>query len=91
MWGFWDGAHWLNSAPIYNLDWSLKPSGEVWQTLTQKSWQTHTSGKTDGQGVYSLRAYKGTYKITAKVHGKSCTVPFVLRGDSSTTIKLECD
>ena len=34
MWGFWDGDHWLGNAPIYNRDWSLKPSGEVWQRLT---------------------------------------------------------
>jgi endo-1,4-beta-xylanase len=29
MWGFWDGAHWQNDAPLFNRDWSLKPSGEV--------------------------------------------------------------
>jgi len=29
MWGFWDGEHWLNDAPIYYKDWSLKPSGKV--------------------------------------------------------------
>ena len=29
MWGFWDGMSWINNAPIYAQNWSLKPSGEA--------------------------------------------------------------
>jgi GH35 family endo-1,4-beta-xylanase len=91
MWGFWDGAQWLNSAPLYKLDWSLKPSGKVWQTLTKQSWQTHEAGRTDHRGEYFLRAFKGKYEITATSHGRTCTVPFTLKDDSAVTVKLECD
>jgi GH35 family endo-1,4-beta-xylanase len=91
MWGFWDGAQWLGSAPLYNLDWTLKPTGKVWQELTQQTWETHTSGKTGGNGEYSLRAFKGEYKITATLNGKTCTVPFTLTEDRAVTVKLECD
>jgi hypothetical protein len=91
MWGFWDGAHWMNSAPIYNLNWTLKPSGEVWQQLTQKTWQTHTSGATSATGAYAVRAFKGSYSLTASAGGKSCTVPLTLSADALVTIKLECN
>jgi len=91
MWGFWDGAHWLNSAPIYNLDWSLKPSGEVWQQLTQHTWQTHSSGITNSSGTYELRAFKGAYSLTASLSGKTCTVPLTLSEDDNITIPIECN
>ncbi len=90
MWGFWDGAHWLNSAPLYNLNWSLKPSGKVYQTLTQQTWQTHTKGTTSVNGSYAVRAFKGSYSITAVAGGKTCTVPVQLTADKVQTIKLEC-
>jgi len=28
MWGFWDGNHWKGNAPLFDIDWNLKPSGE---------------------------------------------------------------
>lgn len=72
MWGFWDGDHWLGNAPIYNREWSLKPSGEVWKRLTKKSWWTNRKGIADGMGVYKTDAFFGDYKITVTVAGKNC-------------------
>jgi endo-1,4-beta-xylanase len=72
MWGFWEGDHWLGSAPIYNRDWSLKPSGVVWQALTRKTWRTNTSGVSSAAGVLSRKAFYGIYKISVTVAGKTC-------------------
>jgi len=91
MWGFWDGAHWLNSAPLYNLDWSLKPSGKVFESLTRQVWQTHTAGTTNSKGEYAVRAFKGAYKITASLPGHTCTVPLELEQAASIDISLNCD
>jgi GH35 family endo-1,4-beta-xylanase len=91
MWGFWDGAHWLKSAPIYTLDWSIKPSGKVWRTLTQTTWRTHATGHTDAKGNYTARAFKGKYTVSAKFQAKTCAVPFTLSEDSSVTLRIDCD
>jgi endo-1,4-beta-xylanase len=72
MWGFWDGDHWLGNAPLYNRDWSLKPSGEVWQRLTKKTWRTNGNGFTDDKGVFKLNAFYGDYNIIVSVAGKTC-------------------
>jgi GH35 family endo-1,4-beta-xylanase len=72
MWGFWDGDHWLGNAPLYKRDWTLKPSGAVWQRLARNTWRTRANGLTDSKGVYQLNAFYGTYKIAVTVNGKTC-------------------
>jgi GH35 family endo-1,4-beta-xylanase len=72
MWGFWDGDHWLGSAPLFTRDWQLKPSGAVWQTLTQKTWRTNAVGSTDATGHYRLKAFYGAYKISVEGRDKTC-------------------
>ncbi len=76
MWGFWDGDHWLGNAPLYNRDWSLKPSGEVWQRLTRQTWRTREEGAADGEGIYKTSAFYGNYKIAVLIAGKSCVTEF---------------
>jgi endo-1,4-beta-xylanase len=67
MWGFWDGAHWLNNAPIYNQDWSLKPSGTAFIDQVFTKWWTDTKVNTSNIGEAIQRGYKGKYKITVKL------------------------
>ena len=69
MWGFWDGAHWLNDAPLFKRDWTLKPSGEVFIDWVFNKWWSNSSGKTDAQGIYSTRAFYGDYEIAVQVDG----------------------
>jgi endo-1,4-beta-xylanase len=82
MWGFWDGDHWLGSGPLFNRDWSLKPSGEVWQKLTQQTWRTNASIVTNETGEKKLRAFYGSYRVSITSGGKTCEtqVGFVMSG-----------
>ncbi|HMQ48690.1 MAG TPA: endo-1,4-beta-xylanase [Saprospiraceae bacterium] len=64
MWGFWDGAHWHGNAPMFYQDWTLKPAGSAFIDLVYNDWWTEESGMTDANGTYSLRGFKGAYKIT---------------------------
>ncbi len=75
MWGFWDGAHWHQNAPIYRQDWSLKPSGKIWKQLVFKEWWTEAQGKTDRQGRYRVRGFKGDYEVTVRHRGRTKAVP----------------
>ncbi|MGO4374617.1 endo-1,4-beta-xylanase, partial [Paenibacillus sp. MCAF20] len=59
MWGFWDGAHWQNNAPLFRSDWSLKPSGEEWRKLIYETWWTDSQGITNASGVYEDRGFYG--------------------------------
>lgn len=72
MWGFWDGDHWLGNGPLYYYDWTLKPSGAVWQRLTLQTWRTRAAGVTNGSGRFNLNAFYGRYRIAVTAAGKTC-------------------
>jgi endo-1,4-beta-xylanase len=66
MWGFWDGTHWLNNSPVYNTDWSVKPSGKVFiDNVFTKWWSNKSYTTSTGQNL-SSRMFKGVYNITVK-------------------------
>ena len=71
MWGFWDGQHFLKNSPMYNLDWTLKPSGAVYKDLVFNQWWTKVSGKTDADGEYNFRAFYGDHDVTVTYKGKT--------------------
>ena len=63
MWGFWDGAHYAGNAPIFNLDWTMKPSGVAFVDQVFKKWWTDTTVVSSAQGEAIVRAFKGKYKV----------------------------
>jgi GH35 family endo-1,4-beta-xylanase len=69
MWGFWDGAHWRENAPLFYKDWTLKPSGEAFIDLVFNEWWTSENVQTDINGEYTVRAFKGKYKIKVEAEG----------------------
>jgi endo-1,4-beta-xylanase len=79
MWGFWDSNHWLGDAPIYNADWSLKPSGVALTNLIFHQWWTDASGTTNAAGIFALRGFYGDYKITVVDGSRSKTVLTTLK------------
>jgi endo-1,4-beta-xylanase len=87
MWGFWDGAHWLGNAPIYNADWSIKPSGTAFIDQVFTKWWTDTRVNTIATGNATTRGFKGRYKITIKLpDGKVVFQVIDLDKDKTVTI-----
>ncbi len=87
MWGFWDGAHWLSNAPIYNIDWTLKPSGTAFIDQVFNKWWKDEKVNTSSTGEATVRSFKGKYKITVKLpDGKIGTQIVDLAKDTSVTI-----
>jgi hypothetical protein len=65
MWGFWDGAHYSGNAPLFDINWKLKPGGKPFIDLVFNKWWTPVSNQTsDTDGKVSQRGFKGKYKIT---------------------------
>jgi len=86
MWGFWDGNHWKENAPMFNLDWSLKPSGQVFIDKVFSEWWTTETGMTDEDGIYRTRVFKGDYQIDA-IQGTTATqVDFSITEDMSVEV-----
>ncbi len=91
MWGFWDGSHWLDNAPLLREDWTLKPSGEQFVDLVYNKWWTRESGQTGADGRYGLRAYYGDYEITAAANGQEKTVTAKVEKGKDNTIVITLD
>lgn len=64
MWGFWDGAHWHNHAPLYEQNWDPKPTHATFVDLVFTQWWTDSTVTTDANGELVLRGFKGDYQIT---------------------------
>ena len=89
MWGFWDGRHWRNNAPLFRRDWSLKPSGREWVDLVFGKWWTDNSGMTDTEGTYTTTGFFGTYDVSADLNGKTAKVEIEWNeSDRSVTLRL---
>jgi GH35 family endo-1,4-beta-xylanase len=74
MWGFWDGAHWKQNAPLFRRDWSEKPAGKAYRELVLGRFRTDVKGKTDAAGKYATRAFLGDYEVSVIRAGKTKTV-----------------
>lgn len=68
MWGFWDGAHWMSSAPLFDANWNLKPSGQAFMDLVFDAWWTEVAGATGDAGAFATRGFLGDYAIDV-THG----------------------
>jgi len=87
MWGFWDGAHWLNNAPIFRQDWILKPSGEAFIDQVFKKWWTDETFTTTTSGDLTLRGFRGKYKITATCPDGSTQMQEIVL-DATKTVQM---
>jgi GH35 family endo-1,4-beta-xylanase len=63
MWGFWDGQHWQDNAPLFREDWSPKPGYEVYHDLVFNQWWTTEEGETDEDGLFTFRGFYGEYGL----------------------------
>jgi GH35 family endo-1,4-beta-xylanase len=96
-WGFWDGdgEDWPNcNAPIYNKDWSLKPSGLAWVNLVKNAWWTSaTSGTSNGSGVAPVSGFLGRYSLKGSYGGYTKTYHVTLTasaaGGTTTPVQME--
>ncbi len=90
MWGFWDGEHWGDDAPLFYEDWTPKPAYDVWMELVYDEWWTDEAGETDGEGTYGTQGFHGEYQITASYDGETRTVETTLE-EGGTTVTVDLD
>lgn len=91
MWGFWDGDHWQDNAPLFREDWSQKPAYDVYTDLVFDEWWTQNAGTTDSNGRYQTRAVLGEYEIRATAGATTVTAEPLLTDHSEETVVLRLD
>jgi len=89
MWGFWDGNHWKGNAPMFEEDWTLKPSGQAFIDKVFNEWWTNETGITTNSGNVTFRGFKGLYKVTVSKDGISRTAQVALDDNNEIQLLLE--
>ena len=84
MWGFWDGRHWLDDAPLFYEDWTPKLALFAYEKLLFEDWWTDVEGTTGDDGLFQTRGFAGTYTVTTKVDGTSYQTTATLGPDGAT-------
>lgn len=90
IWGFWDGAHWLDNSPIFNLNWTLKPSGEAFIDQVFKQWWTDSTMLTAADGLATLRGFKGKYKVSVTCNGTTQVQFLTLDDNETVNFQMAC-
>jgi hypothetical protein len=85
VWGFWDGDHWEDEAPLFYDDWSQKPAYDVWTGLVYDEWWTDDSGTTDDSGAYATSAFLGDHEVTVSTDSAETTETVSVADASGTT------
>ena len=65
FWGFWEASHWRPDSAMFRKDWSEKLNLEVYRDLVFKEWWTNETGKTNDNGEFAVRGFKGSYRIAS--------------------------
>ena len=74
MWAFWDGSALEEITPIYDINWNVKPCGEVYQDLVYNKWWTRDAvSNADSEGKATVRGFYGDYDVTVTANGKTTT------------------
>ncbi len=88
MWGFWDGNHWKDNAPMFDINWNLKPSGEAFNNLVFNEWWTDETSTSNNDGISSFRPFKGQHKITIEHGGVVQELDAHVTIDTTLTVTL---
>ncbi len=89
MWGFWDGNHWKNNAPMFDENWNMKPSGQAFIDKVFNEWWTSEEGSTNVAGQYNLSAFKGIHEVTVRKNGKERKAQVILDENRNVQLILE--
>lgn len=74
-WGFWAGKHWRPSSAYYDVDWTIRPQGEMYKKLVYDDWWTKEQHLvSDVQGIAGFGScFLGSYEVQVDYNGKTIT------------------
>jgi len=70
-WDFCDKGAWREGGGMLREDMSPKPVFEAVRRLIHEEWRTDAEGKSDKEGVFKFRGFRGEYRVEARRGEKS--------------------
>jgi GH35 family endo-1,4-beta-xylanase len=88
-WDLSDAFAWQNApGGLLRADLSPKPAYEALDRLINHLWRTDAAGRTDEEGRIAVRAFFGSYRITARADRRSRTVEVRLGRDGPAEVDV---
>lgn len=88
LWGFWAGAHWKGSdAALFEMDFTPKPSGDLFIDLVRGQWWTDESCETDSTGQCTLEVFLGEHSVSV-TGGSASAKADVSIGEAGATVPV---
>lgn len=84
VWGAWDNLHFRRDSILFDANWNPKQEYYMWDYMVNEKFATHTSGITDKNGEYKVRAFRGKYEVTVKIDGVEKVIEFTLTDSDNT-------
>ncbi len=84
LWGFWETAHWQPQAAIFRKDFSPKLGAIAYKDLIFNQWWTRTTGTSNAQGEFKLRAFFGQHRVKVNDRARSQQQSFTLESSESS-------
>ncbi|MGB8352303.1 MAG: endo-1,4-beta-xylanase [Chthoniobacteraceae bacterium] len=89
LWGFHEGSGMKQKSFLYDKDWNLTPSGEVWKSLVYGKWWTNATATTGPDGTAKINGFHGQYEITARDHDVETKTTIELKPGGATARIVE--
>ncbi|MCP4589385.1 MAG: hypothetical protein GY842_01445 [bacterium] len=87
-WGFTDRRHFQPGSGLWDLELRPKAAGVAYQRLLEETWSTDQQVTTDSDGIATLRAFYGWYRIS---RGNGVAVVEFLPEDAAVDSMLEVE
>jgi GH35 family endo-1,4-beta-xylanase len=73
---------------FYNENWTPNKAGREWSKLVNKTWHTKLNTRTNKNGEFVIKGYKGKYIVNIRVGSKVIRKEFLLDNKKEVTIRL---
>jgi hypothetical protein len=86
----WEPAAVNPRCALYKADGTPRKAGKLVESLFTSEWLTRTQGMTDANGLFAVRAFCGTYRVSAKLGEKAAAATAeVSAANPRVTIKID--
>lgn len=83
-WGFWESAHWLPLAAMFEADWTPKLNYYMYKEWVLNKWMTQLEGSTNSTGTFAGRGFHGDYTVTINHNGNTVKKSLTLSKETPT-------
>lgn len=87
-WDLSDEGSWLEGGGLLRQNLSPKPAYHALKELIRTRWTTKVEGKTDQDGKFSFRGFRGQYAVQITQNRRTTEQSFHIRGQEHNTINI---